>query len=81
MEKNSRQKSKGSINSASYNNNGSAISNKPPSRVKQPTAKRVNGSGGSFQYGENLNAAQCVEEIKNTFQTSASIEAGEPGNR
>ena len=57
MEKNSRQKSKGSINSASYNNNGSAISNKPPSRVKQPTAKRMTGSGGSFQYGDNLNAA------------------------
>ena len=72
MEKSSRQKSKGSINSASFNNNGSAISNKPPSRVKQPTAaKRMAGSGGSasFQYGaaDNLNAAQCVEEIKNTF--------------
>lgn len=57
MDKSSRQKSKGSINSASFNNNGSAISNKPPSRVKQPVGKRVSGSGGAYHYGDNLNAA------------------------
>lgn len=77
MDKNTRQRSKGSINGSSYNNsnnNGSGtatVGNKPPSRVnKIQTGKRPSGSF----YGDNLNAAQCVEEIKNNFQAS-SIDA------
>lgn len=73
MDKNTRQKSKGSINGSSYNNVSGTVTvgNKPPSRVnKIQTGKRPSGSF----YGDNLNAAQCVEEIKNNFQAS-SIDA------
>ena len=73
MEKNVHVKSKGSINGSSYNNNngGSAGAggNKPPSRVtKAGTGKRPSGAA---YYGDNLNAAQCVEEIKNTFHANS----------
>ena len=74
MEKSVRQKSKSSINGSSFANNttaqGSAAS-KPSSRVKNAPGKRPSGSF----YGANLNSAQCVEEIKNAFKTSASIDA------
>ena len=51
--------------------------NKPPSRVGGKNAtKRASGT----YFGSGLNSDECVEEIKNAFQTSASIDTKQNHN-
>ena len=78
MEKSTRQKSKINIGAgpgfAASNQGGghSAGAAKPGSRVKAGNSKRH--SGGNYGIMK-MSSERCVEEIKNAFKTSASIEA------
>lgn len=62
MEKSTRHKSKGSLNSSSLNGGAAKQSTRV---VNKPSGKRLSSQ---FEMG----ADQCVEEIKNAFRTTES---------
>ena len=80
MEKATRQKSKSSIKNGSANPNPvhSAGPNKASSRGSRAPGKRP--SGGSYG-GAKLSSDNCLEEIKNTFETTATNEERDLGTQ